>query len=67
MNATRRQNLSDQQIIDMIFQIRVRNNIPWKKLIEIAFRYAPDETRAALRDIAENDHAIADLTRMLTQ
>lgn len=50
-----------QQIIDRIFAVRVRNNIPWKRLMEIALRHAPDEARAALREINENDRAISDL------
>lgn len=51
----------EQDIIDEIFAVRVRNNIPWKQLMEIALKHAPDETREALRQINENDRVISDL------
>jgi hypothetical protein len=51
----------EQDIIDEIFAVRVRNNIPWKRLMEIALKHAPDEAREALRQINENDRAISDL------
>lgn len=51
----------EQDIIDEIFAVRVRNNIPWKRLMEIALKHAPDEARAALREINENDRTISDL------
>lgn len=52
---------SETSLIDEIFAVRVRNNIPWKRLMEIALKHAPDETREALRQINENDRAISDL------
>lgn len=58
---------NEQRIIDSIFSIRVRNNIPWKCLIEIAMKHAPDETKAALRDINANDRAISDLMTELAK
>lgn len=54
-------------LIDEIFSVRVRNNIPWKRLIEIAMKHAPDETKAALRDINANDRAISDLMTELAK
>lgn len=51
----------EAQIIDDIFAIRVRNNVPWKRLMEIAMKHAPEETKAALRDINTNDQAISGL------
>jgi len=50
-----------QHTIDEIFAVRVRNNIPWKRLMEIALKHAPEEAREALRQINENDRAISDL------
>lgn len=50
-----------QAIIDEIFIIRVQNNVPWKRLMEIAMKHAPDETRAVLREINENDRKVSDL------
>jgi hypothetical protein len=52
---------SQQTTIDEIFAIRVRNNVPWKKLMEIALKHAPEETRAVLRQINENDRKVSDL------
>ncbi len=57
----------EQNLIDSIFDLRVRNNVPWKKLIEIAMNHAPEETKAALRDVRLNDLTITDLTRDLTR
>jgi hypothetical protein len=54
-----------QSIIDTIFAVRVANNMPWKRLMEIALRCAPEETKAALREINENDHAVAKLVEQL--
>jgi hypothetical protein len=59
--------MEQQDIIDEIFRIRVINNMPWKRLIEIALKHAPAETRRELAAISENDQRISDLTRMLTQ
>lgn len=53
--------LAPQSTIDEIFAIRVANNVPWKRLMEIALKYAPDETRAVLREINANDRKISDL------
>jgi hypothetical protein len=55
----------EQAIIDAIFVTRVNNNIPWKKLIEIALTHAPREAKEALREISDNDLHISDLTRRL--
>lgn len=59
--------MNQQEIIDEIFRIRVSNNMPWKRLIEIGLKFAPVETRTALAMISENDQRISDLTRMLAQ
>lgn len=56
-----------QLIIDQLFAVRVRNNIPWKRLMEIALKHAPDETRAALREINENDRKVSDLLAELAK
>lgn len=57
----------EQNIIDAIFDIRIKNNIPWKKLIEIAMTHAPEETKNALREVSQNDLHISDLTWELTK
>lgn len=53
--------MTEQSTIDEIFAIRVANNVPWKRLMEIALKHAPDETRAVLREINENDRKVSDL------
>lgn len=53
--------IPEQQAIDEIFAIRVQNNVPWKRLMEIALKHAPEETRAVLREINANDRKISDL------
>lgn len=57
----------EQNLIDAIFDIRVRNNIPWKKIIEIAMNHAPEETKNALHEIGNNDADVVDLTLELTR
>lgn len=56
----------EQRILDQIFEARVKNNMPWKRLIEIAMKHAPEETRAALREINANDRSISTLMTELT-
>lgn len=51
----------EQDTINEIFAIRVANNVPWKRLMEIALKHAPDETRAVLREINANDRKVSDL------
>lgn len=53
--------MNDAEIIDLIFKTRVRNNIPWRRLMEIALKHAPDETKIALREINANDTVISTL------
>lgn len=50
-----------QSTIDEIFAIRVANNVPWKRLMEIALKHAPEETKEVLRQINANDRKISDL------
>jgi hypothetical protein len=55
----------EQSTIDQIFEIRMRNNIPWKRLMEIALKHAPEEARDVLHQINKNDRAISDLMEKL--
>jgi hypothetical protein len=57
----------EQEIIDKIFAIRVRNNVPWKRLMEIAMKHAPEETKAALNEINQHDHDISLLMGVLSK
>ena len=53
--------MTDDQLIDRIFEVRVHNNVPWKQLMKIALRVAPDETREVLRTIRLNDFYVTNL------
>ncbi len=71
MNAeeieTLAQALARQTIVDEIFAIRIRNNAPWQRLMEIAMRHAPEETKEALRQINENDREVSALMEALSR
>ncbi len=51
--------MTKQDVIDKIFEIRVSNNIPWRRIMEIAIEHAPDETAAVLAQVLENDREIS--------
>jgi hypothetical protein len=51
--------VTKQDVIDKIFEIRVSNNIPWRRIMEIAIEHAPDETAAVLAQVLENDREIS--------
>jgi hypothetical protein len=44
-----------KEILDRVFEVRRQNNIPWRRLMELALEHAPEEAKAALREIADND------------
>src|SRR5215510_9527571 len=51
--------VSDKMLLDRVFEIRRQNNIPWRRLMELALQHAPEEAKAALREIADNDVQVA--------
>ena len=51
--------MTKQEVIDKIFEIRVSNNIPWRRIMEIAMEHAPDETAAVLAQVLQNDREIS--------
>jgi hypothetical protein len=51
--------VTKDEIVDKIFEIRVSNNIPWRRIMEIAIKHAPDETAAVLAQVLENDREIS--------
>jgi hypothetical protein len=59
--------MTKQDVIDKIFEIRVSNNIPWRRIMEIAIKHAPDETAAVLAQVLENDREISDWMDILGQ
>ena len=48
-------------IIDQIRKIRSHNNIEWMRILEIALKHAPEETKKVLREINNNDREISGL------
>lgn len=52
---------TDDDIIKQIRQVRAWNNIEWMKILEIALRHAPEETKKVLREINNNDRRVSDL------
>jgi hypothetical protein len=59
--------VKEQATIEAIFNLRVRNNDPWKRLMQIALKHAPEETKAVLREISGNDAAITTLMQELVR
>jgi Na+/serine symporter len=53
--------VTDNDIIKQIRQVRAWNNIEWMKILEIALKHAPEETKKVLREINNNDREISDL------
>lgn len=57
----------DQEIVDRIASIRMRNNVQWMRILEIALDSNPEETKRVLKDINANDGIISELLRDLTK
>lgn len=57
----------EQELIDAIFEVRANNNIPWKRIIEIAMDHAPEETKRALRQVNQNDRLISHYVEQMTK
>ncbi len=47
--------------INQIRQVRSYNNVEWMKILEIALKHAPEETKKVLREINANDRRISEL------
>lgn len=57
--------MNNKNIIRQIKNIRAKNNDKWMRLLEIAFKYAPDESRKLMGDITDNDMKVSKLSRKL--
>ena len=53
-------------IIKQIENVRKKNNKYWMKLLEIAFEYAPHESRKVMKKININDKKISSLISKLS-
>lgn len=52
---------TEDRIVRDIRTIRAWNNIEWMKILEIALKHSPEETKKVLREINNNDRRISDL------
>jgi hypothetical protein len=56
-----------EDFIGQIAAKRGRNNGLWMRLLEIALRSAPKETKVVLREINMNDRAISELLEKIAE
>ena len=59
--------MTSDEIIGQISAIRVKNNQVWMRLLQLAIRAAPSETKALIAEINENDKAVSALISELSQ
>lgn len=59
--------VTERETIYAIKNIRERNNVNWMRILEIALKHAPAETKKVLSSIRDNDLAISDLTGELAK
>ncbi len=52
----------NNQTIDYIESVRSSNNMLWMRILKIALKYSPAETKELLRDIKTNDDRISEAT-----
>lgn len=57
----------DQEILDHITMIRMRNNHLWMKIVEVALENAPVATKTLLSQINANDRQVNELLSDLAQ
>tara|TARA_B100000242_G_C42844988_1_gene392421 strand:- start:491 stop:676 length:186 start_codon:yes stop_codon:yes gene_type:complete len=57
----------NKKIIKQIENVRKRNNKYWMKLLEIAFDYAPNESKKVMKKINVNDKKISSLISKLSK
>ena len=59
--------LKNKIIIRQIEIARKNNNKYWMKLLEIAFKYAPDQSKKVMKEINKNDKKISSLITKLSK
>lgn len=52
-------------IINQITKIRVKNNKNWMKILALAFKYAPEKSRALMKEIVKCDKQVTNLCKKL--
>lgn len=51
--------MTRDQIIDEIAKLRAANNSGWMRLVKLAFKHAPDEAAAAMKEVVGYDEKIS--------
>jgi hypothetical protein len=59
--------MTDKQIINKIKKIRSKNNSQWMKILSIAFKYNPEESKKIFQAIIKNDSEITILSKDLAK
>ena len=60
-------NKKHKLIIDQISKARVKNNQNWMRLLEIAFEFAPEQSKKILKDINNQDRKINKFAEKLSK
>jgi hypothetical protein len=55
------------KIIDEVESVRTRNNVNWMDVLRLAFRYAPEEARALMKKINQEDDRVSALLKQLAE
>ena len=55
------------KIIDEVERVRKRNNVNWMDVLRLAFRHAPNETRALVKKINHEDDQVSALFKQLAE
>jgi hypothetical protein len=53
------------KLIQAISKIRENNNKQWMDILQLAFKYAPEESKKIFKKITENDRQINELSKEL--
>ena len=48
-------NIKRKEVISLISKARTKNNSNWMKLLEIAFKFAPEHSKKILKDINKQE------------
>jgi hypothetical protein len=59
--------VSEDEIIKKIRDVRYVNNLHWMKLLQIALKHAPIETKKVLQAINDNDRVVSGLLAELAK
>ena len=52
-------------LIDQVKKIRARNNVNWMNILNLAFKYAPKESKSLMKKINSDDKIISNILKKL--